>query len=352
MRQNHFFRAFEGLRGVAVLSVVIFHCTYGWPGYLAVECFMLLSGFVLAHTCLDRSDRPDGKEFVLRRLARLYPIHFLGILAYALVYWLIHDGQWPSYPDGTLFTLLQHLTLLHNVGFNPHGLTWNFPDWCVSVELWVNVIVFFVLPLRMKTAHLLLISLAAYLLIFNNSHRLGVHHEVYWGWLASGLVRGFAGFMLGWFVYRIHVELKSGRLISQWSATFMELLILACLVPIFWLRLQDGETDFIALGLMALLLLVLSQERGAVSQILSTSVAVYLGRISYPIYILHITVLDIFYQNQWHAGTLGLPLFLAEFIVTVVAVSSLAHHWIEEPCRRWYGRYRQNQQLTLAMAGP
>ncbi|MEQ1621553.1 MAG: acyltransferase [Methylococcales bacterium] len=342
MEKNHFFRVFEGLRCIAALGVVGYHATYGWPGYLAVEVFMLLSGFILAHTCLDRSYRVNGSTFILQRLARMYPMHIFGLMAYVFAYWLNHDKHWPSFPDGTLFTLLQQLTLLHNVGFNPNGLTWNFPAWCVSIEIWINVIVFFALPMRMKSAYLLLIALASYLVLFNHSHRLGVHYELYWGWLASGMVRGFADFMLGWFVYRVYSKWSAIHRISMTNATIIELLLVGLIAPIFWFKLQDGASDFIAVGLMALFLLVLALERGFVSKILSVPVAVYFGRISYSMFLLHIPILEFFYYLEWHAVTLGLPLFLTLFLSTVIVIGSLTYYRVEEPCRRFLKQYQPN----------
>ena len=60
----------------------------------------------------------------MHRLARLYPLHAYALVVFvAVAYWL--HGRWPSYPDGTVFTFVQHLLLLNNVGLNSAGLTYN-----------------------------------------------------------------------------------------------------------------------------------------------------------------------------------------------------------------------------------
>ncbi|MBE9609141.1 acyltransferase family protein [Chitinilyticum piscinae] len=346
--KSRYFHALDGLRGIAMLLVISYHITYGWPGYLAVEFFMLLSGFVLAHTVLDKPQRPDGLGFVLHRLWRLYPLHLLALLAFAGAATL-NQGRLPQFADGTLFTFVQQLTLTHNIGFNPGGLTWNFPAWCVSVEFWLNVLVFFVLPARLRTAQILLLALAGYLLLFNTSHMLGVHHQLYWGWLASGMVRGFASFMLGWFVYRACAHPRTAGALRRWQGELLEWLPLLGLLPIFLLKIENSPLDFVAALLMAVLLGGVALARGSLSRLLALPPLQYLGRISYASYLLHIPVLELFYKMQWHAVTLGLPLFWLLFVGACLAAGSLAHHYVEMPLRRRVAR-RPAPELAAAAA--
>ncbi|GLS04964.1 acyltransferase [Chitiniphilus shinanonensis] len=343
--QSRYFTALEGLRGVVAIAIIYFHTTYSWPGYLGVEFFMMLSGFVMAHSCLDRPARPEGGLFVLQRLARLYPLHLLGLALFAASY-LLRYGQWPSYADGTLFTLIQQLLLLHNVGFNPQGLTWNFPAWSISIEVWVNLIVFFVIPQRVRSVQLLLGALACYLVIYNLSHHLDVHHTLYWGWLAAGMVRGMAGFLLGWFAYRVSGRLDrvAGHAVG-WN--LFELLPLLALTPILMGPVRNAPLDFVAVILIFALMLSLAQQRGLLSRLLSIAPLQYLGRISYAVYLVHIPIQNVLYGNEIDIPHLGALPYLLLFSGCVLVVASLAHFWVEQPARRWFKAW----QARSAQAG-
>lgn len=166
------FVALDGMRGVAALFVAVGHYIGGFPSYLAVDFFLLLSGFVLAHRYLY-SGAVSFREFVVARLARLYPLHLLALFAFAGVY-LLRFRHWPNYADGNVFTFIVNLLLLQNVGLTPTELTWNVPSWSISVEFWVNLLFFAFITTRTPSRVLIAIAVAAFAMLacFNGS--LGV----------------------------------------------------------------------------------------------------------------------------------------------------------------------------------
>ena len=143
----HRFAALDSWRGICALSVVLFHLNAGTHlhallnnGYVAVDFFFVLSGFVIGSAYHDRiRDGADLARFSLRRVGRLYPLH----LAVLLVYLALETGRlalhnpaaftgersWPAF-FADLF-LLQ--------GFNAYDLSWNMPAWSISIELWTNL---------------------------------------------------------------------------------------------------------------------------------------------------------------------------------------------------------------------
>src|SRR5690349_10358782 len=142
--------ALTGIRGVAAWFVVLYHIRLGlaWAlppealavlskGYLAVDLFFMLSGFVL---WLNYSNRlraggiGTAPAFLLRRIARIWPLHLVmlaGAIAFVLA--VAATGREPSdhYPWGELPL---HLLLIQNWGFT-NALTWNDPAWSISCEL-------------------------------------------------------------------------------------------------------------------------------------------------------------------------------------------------------------------------
>ena len=134
------------LRFMAAAFIVVFHFGQGAPvalesvheflgrGYLATDFFLLLSGFVLARVYGGRvlSGRVSTGQFLVRRLARIYPAHLITLAAtVALVLASEQIGRPVSYPERFEWSALPaHLLLIHGWGFTP--LTWNFPTWSLS----------------------------------------------------------------------------------------------------------------------------------------------------------------------------------------------------------------------------
>ena len=144
---SHRFAALDSWRGICALSVVLFHLNAGVHfheqlnnGYVAVDFFFVLSGFVIGSAYLDRiGDLGDLARFSLRRVGRLYPLHLavllvylgleLGRVALGSPHTFTGERTWPAF-FADLF-LLQ--------GFNGWDLTWNMPAWSISIELWTNL---------------------------------------------------------------------------------------------------------------------------------------------------------------------------------------------------------------------
>ena len=176
------FLAVDSLRGAAALTVAIYHFSPSWAGYLAVDFFFVLSGFVLSHTYLYRKTPITLREFTIRRLARLYPLQIFTLLMFILV-WITIQGQIPVQPDGTLFTFFQQLTLTHNVGLNPSGLSWNYPGWSISVEFWVNIAFILFVFRTTRSSGIFLVATSGLMVIYWNTGHLETQAANYFGFL-------------------------------------------------------------------------------------------------------------------------------------------------------------------------
>jgi peptidoglycan/LPS O-acetylase OafA/YrhL len=150
---NRHLKTLTGLRAVAAAWVVLFHASLLFAvlipplaktlpltgmGFLGVDLFFALSGFVLCHRYLDSLgvafDRHKVKDFLALRIARLYPVHLFVIVVFVLYIGFVTQfgtsqrwdakSPWPLLP--------QHLVLIH-AWFNQQ-LGWNGPAWSVSLE--------------------------------------------------------------------------------------------------------------------------------------------------------------------------------------------------------------------------
>lgn len=176
----------------------------GFPAHLAVDFFLVLSGFILSHRYLY-GDRVGLRDFVVARLARLYPLHLLTLILFAGLY-LVRFRELPSYQEGTLATFLAHLLLLQNVGLTPSELSWNAPSWSISVEFWVNI--GFIALITRQTPSWLLgsIAVAGLATMAVQSGTLAVSLPNYWGFANSGLTRGACSFLLGVIAHRMYLR--------------------------------------------------------------------------------------------------------------------------------------------------
>src|ERR1700761_2103419 len=148
------------LRGIAAIWVICFHYgvvyfafhpeQFGYlfnKGYLAVDMFFMLSGFVLSHVywrTFASDETLQGRDywnFISARIARLYPLHLfnLSLFLIATLAFGLHEyfaaGNLPSIP---LFGPRSLTALVANVfmvqGIDAGDLAWNYPSWSISVE--------------------------------------------------------------------------------------------------------------------------------------------------------------------------------------------------------------------------
>lgn len=99
------YEVLDGLRGVAAIMVLLFHCletyipVFGTQhinhGYLAVDFFFVLSGFVIGYAYDDRWNRMSTWDFFKRRLVRLHPLVVAGTLLGACLFFFAEGENFP-----------------------------------------------------------------------------------------------------------------------------------------------------------------------------------------------------------------------------------------------------------------
>ncbi len=353
--------ALTGLRGYAALWVLLSHLSFTttfslaigervrWKlaegllrhEYLAVDLFFVLSGFVLTHAHareLDaRVDRRAYGRFLLLRLARVYPLHITALLLVFLVNVAFPSSVRPTDTGGAL-TL--HVLMMSSWGF-VSGLTWNDPAWSLSSE-WLA---YLVLPpivlataglksLRAQLATLALLAAGFGGLFFG----LGVYLTYAEGVGATGRV--LFGVALGSVLRRLYDQPRVRAL--PWGAMFWLALPLAAACMTEWdgRRRDNNLASYLA---VVFIVFAAACARPRAVPLLSLRPAVYLGEISYAIYIFHFPVLrllGLLFDGHVEVKDGGLAATFAPLIATAavgltILVAALAHHAIEEPVRRW-----------------
>ncbi len=359
----------DGLRGVAAIIVVIFHLfeTYSHGprfqivnhGYLAVDFFFVLSGFVIGYAYDDRWDRMTIGGFFKRRLVRLHPMVIMGTLIGALLFYFgachmyapIMQTPWWKLLLITLLgcTLLPALPSWDIRGWQEmHPL--NGSAWSLFFEYIANILYALVIRHFPKIVLGIFVALSAVLTIdlsfnLNMFGLLGPYHAPYTvigGWsvtpeqLYIGVSRLLYPFFAGLLLSRMNWVLKVKR--GFWWCSLMVAVILAlpCLGPADkpWI---DGAYN--AVVILLLFPLVVSMGAGSkVTGAKSVAVCKWLGEISYPLYITHYPFLYV--QMAWaeahHDAPMGTHIAVAVSVfIIAIAVAQVTLKLYDTPVREW-----------------
>jgi peptidoglycan/LPS O-acetylase OafA/YrhL len=352
--------ALTGIRGIAAWLVVLYHIRLSLAdilpapviaafakGYLAVDLFFILSGFVLWYNYADRlraGGPGEAGAFLWRRIARIWPLHaFILALFVAFSLVLVTTGRDSSaYPFAELPL---HLLLVQNWGFTSE-LRWNDPAWSISTEL----AAYLVFPLvvlaarweRLPTPALLAVGaalLGAIPLLF------WAHGETVLGARIPqlGLPRCLLEFALGNLLCLFWLRSRGHRHAGRIALAACAAILLAAL------GLGWAETVFLPAAFLAGLL-ALALGRGVLARTLGGAIPRYLGEISYSTYLAH-TFLFLVFKLAFVDASLQLdwPRFLG-FLLVVLGASVALYHGVEKPAQRWLGRHRPRWPQRMAPA--
>jgi peptidoglycan/LPS O-acetylase OafA/YrhL len=344
--------ALTGLRGIAAWWVVFFHIGpafewaipagiatfWGW-GFLAVDLFFILSGFVMWLTYADRFQDLGwrySREFLARRLARIYPLHvavMLFALWFVFLWWATGRGVPGQYP---LAELPLHFLLIQNWGFTDR-LTWNDPAWSISTELAAYLLLAAVGPIiarwRPALGTLFLVMLGAIALFATAltwPGSLQFNTDIpHWG-LSRCLIEFFSGILLCMIWQRRSATAGSSML---WGSIALALLAIPCWLGTIWW--QTASVPLFCAALIMMLAITSNARRNP----LSSGIAVHLGDISYSVYLTHFLIWVylkvLIIRTDYHA-----PLFyLVLMPVLVYGASLMSYRYIELPGRRALHRY-------------
>jgi peptidoglycan/LPS O-acetylase OafA/YrhL len=250
----------DGLRGVASIIVVAFHLfeTYSKGpayqilnhGYLAVDFFFVLSGFVIGYAYDDRWDRMSLKDFFKRRLVRLHPMVIMGTLLGALLFYLgecdafpliSHTPWWMMLLMMLLgFTMLPALTKWDIRGWGETN-SLNGPTWSLMWEYLANILYAVFIRHFSKTMLAIFVAFAAFLtlnLALNLdvfglfTHRVDAAYTMIGGWsitpdqICIGISRLLYPFFAGLLLSRVNklIKVKAG---FWWCSLLVAVLLVA-----------------------------------------------------------------------------------------------------------------------------
>ncbi|MEJ0039502.1 MAG: acyltransferase [Gammaproteobacteria bacterium] len=359
--KNHY-TILDGLRGVAALTVVVFHLfevyALGDPfkqivnhGYLAVDFFFMLSGFVVAYAYDDRWQAMSQWDFYKRRLIRLQPMVIMGSLIGAALFYFQAGSVFPKIGSVSASTLLLVMfigctlvPLTRSLDIRGWSETYplNAPAWSLFYEYIGNVLYAVGLRKLSNRALAVFVFLAAVLLLSVAVYR----GSLAGGWSLDGpnvllgfsrlLFPFFAGVLLMRLGKRIHAKgafglcgvlliatlaiPRIGGTTHRWENGLYEAL---CVIFVFPFIIALGAGDMRVEGR-------------------AIKLARFFGDVSYPLYITHYPLIYIY--TAWAipkkvppgpSAAVGVLLLIVSIVIAYACLKLY-----DEPLRRWLSRQK------------
>lgn len=353
-QKAEYFPALTGLRFVLAIWVVFHHISgkgmmlADWAnslspaahslvsgGYLAVQTFFILSGFVLARSYARSSwRRPDLIRYAAARFARIYPVYLLSLLVVSK--FMLDSLMRPTRTLALKAGLLAIYAFVLQGWTGNLGVGWNTPAWSLSCEFFFYLFFPLLFVWLRDAGRKTIAAVFAAALV---TPVLLAHAGVPWTWKPIHHMADFAAgiaasrlldFMdlpwlrrKGYWLYLPAIGLGAFLIVNPWvmNGTY-----------------GDVNTGLRPLNVLALLGLALGG--GWVARALSTPVAEYLGKASYSLYILHVPIL--WWYSKWAMeGILPWSLHLPRgvtatlYVALVIAASAVSFELVEMPANRW-----------------
>jgi peptidoglycan/LPS O-acetylase OafA/YrhL len=321
-------------------------------GYLGVELFFVLSGFILTHVYLDQvgTGRFDWRGFLWARLARIYPMHLLtlaGVGAMAAAAALF--GRSLEHDPADLSVLVQNLLLVHAWGTAP-AAAWNHPSWSISAE-WFAYLAFPAVgwaAWRLRDRpQVALASAATVIAVLYPLFERVAGFPLAQATIAWGALRIVPCFLLG---AAVNLLWRSGALRTRLQAEALALLALA----VVFKAALAGWPDPVFVLAFGALILGLAGLSSTGSTLFTGQAGVWLGEVSYAIYMVLVpwTLLVTGASRVFAGGGDGeLPWPARLVLVTgLLPVAALAHHLVERPARAAMRRWWTGRRFARAAA--
>ncbi|MDR0261725.1 MAG: acyltransferase [Sphingobacterium sp.] len=349
----------DGLRGVAAIIVVTFHLTEPLGtghldilvnhGYLAVDFFFLLSGFVIGYAYDDRWPKMTTGTFFKRRIERLQPMVILGMTLGAIGFYFTDSTIWPLIHTVPLWKMLLVMLIGYTILPVPLSLDirgWqemhplNSVGWSLFFEYIANILYAIGIRKLSKTALSILVFIAAVALA--HLAITSPNGDVSGGWTLNteqvriGIIRTMYPFFAGLLLSRIISP-------SRIRHAFLYCSILIAIV-LYMPRIggaeklwMNGIYEAVCIIIVFPLIVYLGTGNISTSRI-ENKLCKFLGDISYPLYLVHYPF--VYFYVAWISNNKDVTIVQALpyailILVTSIALAYVSLKWYDEPVRKW-----------------
>lgn len=346
------------IRGIAAWWVVFYHFqgimahhTPSWVlkvfsnGYLAVDLFFILSGFVLFLTYYEQIIHLNKSNFIefyfrflIKRISRIYPLHILILFLYLSipVSFFLTDRTYHGLkysPESFLYNILliQNWLLIDN-------LTWNIPSWSISAE-WFSYLLFpvfgkiFIQYISNKVK-IFICSIVLVVLIFSIYESLGATS------LGSsiqqiGPARCLLQFLFGGILLIFYKNYP--LILSDWRTNYVLLLLFGG--GIFAFAFIGIPNYYVMTIVFGALILFLSKNPWITGSLLNWRPLVFIGEISYSTYMWHFLLRDWFKLLFVDDSSYTQALYILSLIIVLFIISIASYYLIEKPAQLYVVKF-------------
>ena len=341
MSNNQFLRVYgdtdfiTGLRAIAATMVVVIHsgAFMGWgplgsaitgAGKYGVDIFFVISGFTIAKTFTESS---NYRSYLIRRLMRILPLYYLlitftlFITAIGLIapsYWMLRFGA-----EADLYNWIFHLSLLsyfdYRVANSILGVEWSIP---IEIFWYVTLPAMLFISRTLKGTIAAIVALVILSAIFSyiSKKYLGTSLPIKW----TPVSYGHLFFLGAWSYYFRSRALESYK---KHAKTFISVAVVTVPISIFFEF--DGRGELLALSTAILIAFLQPNKFGMLCQALTARPMLFLGSISYSIYLIHPLVIKALLGVGIISETSSLSGFVLIYCITVT-ISSITYVLIEK----------------------
>ncbi|MFZ3320789.1 MAG: acyltransferase [Usitatibacter sp.] len=381
----------EGLRGIAVLWVIAFHCWVLRPndpwvlmiksspldplvrnGYLGVDLFFLISGFLLAMPWFVHSDAgresPSMKSFYARRFWRIAPAFYVQLaFLFLIVIPMLRGYDFWRYDKWVyLYNFFAHLTFLHNTTpLSSGSMAVNGALWTLSVEAQFYLLLPLVMPLFVRLPWFTFVAAVVTAQLWRIGARDGLEPLVQaelafgsiWSW-PERVVRYLLAHQLPSYFGHFGAGILLGRMWLWWrdrglAAWWMDAMLVAAFALLCYLLAVDGELlgdmnwSVPVLSLAVLMFWAVMRPGSIARNALGRGPLAAMGRISYSAYLYHLPLLLIANEYLVDAPVWAV---IPAYLVATFAISWLSWKYVEQPFLRRYVRAREPTASAVPIA--
>lgn len=349
LKSKQHYEILDGLRGVAALAVVTFHFmeimyspdkNFIGHGFLAVDFFFCLSGFVIAYAYDNRISNMGLKAFFISRVIRLHPMVVMGAVLGLIGFLFDPFMALPAgYGMGKLLLLfvcsilMIPLPIVAERYYNLFNL--NAPSWSLFWEYVANIVYGIVLSKLSRRVLVVLLVMAAgglcYVSYTAGNLLGGWNGETFW----HGGARIAYSFLAGMVIFRYQLTIK-----NKLGFLGLSVLLLAALV------MPASGLNWVTEPLVVIVYfpLLIMLGAGAGMHTATQGICNFAGKISYPLYMTHYMVMFAFanYYNKYQPDTMQQTWIVIIGLIVLTGFAWLVMTWYDIPVRKYLAKLRNN----------
>lgn len=321
-----YYPALDGLRGYAALMVLFYHAQLIAWGWIGVNIFFVLSGFLITRNLLQSKGNPGYyKSFFIKRITRVFPIYYLMLFS---------TIAWSFYRNASNADAWMYILLVQNFKLGLHNIVTDFSNWfdhtwTLAVEEQFYLLFPFIVAnfnnRAFKMVCMLLITAGTIATItiplIYGSNLLNIFNTIScMPFLCGGALLANAG-------------AKEGKRISVRLLVISTVVLAGLFIAVYFTMLpgsiqsshtQEGQAYFItAIPLLIFAIQFLVNNRNTITTLLfENKIIIYVGKISYGLYLYHFPVFMLCFAHK-------LPV-IASFAITF-CLAALSWHFVEKP---------------------